>query len=131
MSHLHDLVSVFGVVGALVLIAVLLGVGLLALYLILHFGETSIHALGLFVREMLAALRYEPRKTHVAIRLELHFQRTFLATFLLSFGAILLHALVPFMRKQVEDSVSVILVTSFVFSGLLALVSIKLSMRLP
>ena len=131
MSHLHDLVSVFGVVGALVLIAVLLCSGLLALYMVLHFGETSIHALRLFVVEMLAALRFEPRKTHPAIRVELYFQRIFLAILLLSFGAILLHALFPFMRKQVEDSVSVVLVTSFVFSGLLAWVSIKLSIRLP
>jgi len=129
MGQLRELVNLFGVIGALAFIAIVLGAVLLALLMILHFGETSFHDLAVFVREMFVALRYEPRKAHPAIRLELHFHRFFGAAFLLCLGATVLHALFPWMRKAVEDAVYVSLIGSFILLILLSLVSMGLSLR--
>lgn len=131
MVQLHELVSLLGVAGLLILIAIVLGAGLLALYTLLHFGDTSLGILKSFVREMVVALRYESSKAHPAIRVEFRLHQFFMTAFLLSSGALILHSLLPWARKPVEDALLVLVIASFVIIAILAGVSMRLALRLP
>jgi hypothetical protein len=125
------IVGVFGVVGTLVLVAMVLGAGLVVLYLLLHHGQIGFRALADYSLAALRLLRYEPKRTSPAVRLELHFHQFFIFTFVLSFGAILVQELVPWMKENIEHTLLTVGVSSFVIVILLAAVSIKLTARLP
>jgi hypothetical protein len=129
LSALERLVSVFGIMGTLVLVAMVLGAGIITLNILLHHGETGLRALADYSLAALRLLRYEPKRTSPAVRCELRFHQFFILAFFLSFGAVLIHAAIPWMKPDVERTLLAVGVSSFVIIILLTAVSIKLTAR--
>lgn len=125
------IIRTLGAVGIVVVLALLLGTLLLFIYMILHFGEKAVWMFLPYIKEMLKALRSEPRKAHPAIRLELRLTYFFAAVFALCFGAIVAHALVPWISKALEEEFFVVLLSSLILFSAFGGVSIKLALRLP
>jgi len=131
MAQLHELVDIFGVPGSIILITIVLLVALGALYLVLQFGEASLRSVSSFAVEMLKTLRYEPKNTHPAIRVEFRLHQIFCAALFLTFGEVVLHSLFPWIRPQVENYILVVGVSSLIVIILLAGLSVRLSVRIP
>jgi hypothetical protein len=118
VARLHDLRGVLGVSGAIVFIAVilllLLAAALVALYLVLRFGESGIEMFLPFIRESLKALGREATKEHPAIRLERRLHYFFGLIIMVSLAGSLLHSLIPWVNPDTERMLMDAFVTSLV-----------------
>jgi hypothetical protein len=129
-SILNDLAAILGPIGTVLLVTVVLGAMLTFLYMVLHFGDQAAHMFLPFLHEAFKALRSESTKTHPAIRLEMRFQQFLGAIVILCLLAILLHALVPWVRERSEQTLLDALLTSAILFVCLGCVSLNLSLRL-
>jgi hypothetical protein len=130
MGVLREFVAVLGVPGFLILFAIVVVAILATFYMVLHFGEVSLSSLGSFAMQFLEVLRRERKNAHPAIRLEFGLHIIFLAVFLLSFGLMALHALIPWSKPATERAVSASLVSSFTMLVFLSCISVKWADRL-
>ena len=130
-TWLDKCVTLLGVPGVLVLVTIVLAAIIIALYLILQFGEVSLKALASFVIRVLNVIRTEPGNSHPAIRIEFSLHIILCVAFLLSFGGVAIHELVPWVRPRVENCMLVVGVSSLTIIVLLGWESMRLSLRLP
>jgi hypothetical protein len=131
MLILHELVSIFGVPGTIVLITIFLLVGLGVLYLVLQFGEKGLGLLPSFALRIVEVLAGEFKSKQPAIRVERIFTFIFLTVFLLTFAEVALHSLFPWIRHEAEYYFLLVSISCFLVLIALAWVSVKLSLRLP
>ncbi len=122
--------SALGVMGTLVLIALVLGAVLFLVYMILRFGESGIEMLLPLVRGLFQTLSSEITKAHPAIRVELTLHVLFGTILVLSLFANLLHALVPWVRGSPEHLFLGAFITSTIVCIVLAGVSVTIAVRL-
>lgn len=129
---LNAIASVLGVAGTLAFVMIVLFALLGLLYMVLLFGERAAEMLLPFIREIFRTLGSELKKSqHPAIRIELILQSLFGLICVLCLLALIVHALIPFVREGSERAFLFGFVTSLIVSIALARVSVKVSLSLP
>jgi hypothetical protein len=134
IARLRDLAGVFGPTGIIVFLAIslllILGAGLVLLYMVLQFGESGIELFVPLLREALTALARERTKDHPAIQMERRFHYFFALLAILSLATSLLHSLIPWVNHETEKMLIEGFITSVVVWVVLIPVSLGLCMRL-
>lgn len=130
-SLLTELALNLGKVAFILLVTIVLVFAYLALRMLLEFGRVGFKEVGAAAVGMYKLLRYEPRKTHPAIRMEFRFHQFFGMVAIVSLLLLVLHSLIPWASKTLEYAASVGFVSSLVFIVVLGHKSIELSVRLP
>lgn len=128
---LARIVGILGPWAAVALIGLILAAFLLFLFLCLRYGDGAFREMLPYCRELISVLKYEPRKSHPAIRLELRLHYFFGGLALISLFAIVLHALIPWVSSGTERDLQLTLIASVGTCICLAAVSIYIALRLP
>ena len=120
--------GLLGVPVVISLVAMLLIAALVMLYLFLIFGEKGLKMFLPFVADSFDVLKSETKKLHhPSIRLELIYHGFLALIIVVCLCATVLHALIPWVRAEIERNLAIAFCCALIMFGLLACVSLVLS----
>lgn len=138
LHFFHELVSIFGRNGAVTIIVlgvvvflVLTVLFVLSGYLLLKFGEATLHGTSQFISDTAKVFQYHPHNASGAIKIELYLERILGVIALLCVVLIAGHALIPWVKEQSETNLVVVIICSLVLFAFLAYQSMRIETHHP
>jgi hypothetical protein len=131
LATLERVVELFGPMFGFLLLALILGFGLLFAYLVLDFGhKAAVHALIPFVKYVVRILASEKRNPHPAIRVEFQFHMILILVLMVCFLSVLSYVVIPWRVHVNQEMLDALMVSCFVVIVIFGAISFRLASRL-